>query len=87
MVKLDTTPFGAGAMRECLAMKKLSSHTTHRDWKRALNLVAKRYKAQKTAAQVCGRSPYLIPSPFLSAASSHLVPRTCSPFPPLCPPH
>ena len=56
MVKLDTTAFGAGAMRECLAMKKLSSHTTHRDWKRALNLVAKRYKNQKTAAQVCSLS-------------------------------
>jgi len=43
MVKLDDQPFGAGAMRECFAMKKLSQHTTQRDWKRAQNLVAKRY--------------------------------------------
>mmetsp|Transcript_2601 Transcript_2601/g.7375 ORF Transcript_2601/g.7375 Transcript_2601/m.7375 type:complete len:628 (+) Transcript_2601:74-1957(+) len=52
MVKMDDTPFGAGAMRECYAMKKLSSHTTHRDWKRALNLVAKRYKNPSTSAEV-----------------------------------
>ncbi len=52
MLKMDDVPFGAGAMRECFAVKKLSSHTTHRDWKRALNLVAKRYKNQKTLPQV-----------------------------------
>mmetsp|Transcript_26969 Transcript_26969/g.69935 ORF Transcript_26969/g.69935 Transcript_26969/m.69935 type:complete len:637 (-) Transcript_26969:333-2243(-) len=47
MVKLDDKPFGAGAMRECFAMKKLSQHTTLRDWKRAQNLVAKRYMRQQ----------------------------------------
>jgi hypothetical protein len=64
MVKLDDQPFGAGAMRECFAMKKLSQHTTQRDWKRAQNLVAKRYmKPQHPDVSLSCRlpPPLLIP--------------------------
>jgi len=46
LVKIESKPFAAGAMRECYAMKKLSTFSTavYRDWKRAPNFVAKRYK-------------------------------------------
>uniref|UniRef100_A0A383WC16 Alpha-type protein kinase domain-containing protein n=1 Tax=Tetradesmus obliquus TaxID=3088 RepID=A0A383WC16_TETOB len=46
LVKIEARPFAAGAMRECYAMKKLStfSSSVYRDWKRAPNFVAKRYK-------------------------------------------
>lgn len=46
LVKMEVKPFAAGAMRECYAMKKLSTFCTSvfRDWKRAQNFVAKRYK-------------------------------------------
>jgi len=46
LVKVESRPFAAGAMRECFAMKKLSTFTTnvYHDWKKAQNCVAKRYK-------------------------------------------
>lgn len=43
LVKMDNKPFAAGAMRECFAMKKLSTFAAHRDWARADNMVAKSY--------------------------------------------
>jgi len=46
LVKVEGKPFAAGAMRECFAMKKLSTFSTnvYHDWKKAQNCVAKRYK-------------------------------------------
>jgi len=47
LVKVEDKPFAAGAMRECFAMKKLStvaSLGTIMDWQRAQNCVAKHYK-------------------------------------------
>eukprot|EP00775_Hariotina_reticulata_P009172 gene9172-9339_t len=46
LVKLEPRPFAAGAMRECFAMKKLStfSSSVYRNWRRAHNFVAKKYK-------------------------------------------
>eukprot|EP00884_Botryococcus_braunii_P010320 jgi/Botrbrau1/1928/Bobra.0005s0031.1 len=46
LIKMEDKPFAAGAMRECYAVKKLSSfsNSLSLDWKRAANFVAKRYK-------------------------------------------
>lgn len=48
LVKIESRPFAAGAMRECYAMKKLSTFYTpaEQQWVRAPNCVAKRYKKQ-----------------------------------------
>ncbi|KAK3261151.1 hypothetical protein CYMTET_29931, partial [Cymbomonas tetramitiformis] len=42
VVKIENSPFAAGAMRECFAMKKLASISS--SWKKSANYVAKRYK-------------------------------------------
>lgn len=46
LVRMESKPFAAGAMRECYAFKKLSKmdHSVVKDWKKAQNCVAKRYK-------------------------------------------
>ncbi|KAF8055109.1 Eef2k [Scenedesmus sp. PABB004] len=46
LVRMEGRPFAAGAMRECYALKKLStfSSSVARDWRQAHNFVAKRYK-------------------------------------------
>lgn len=52
LVKIEEKPFAAGAMRECFAMKKLTS--MHGQWIKAGNYVAKRYKAP------CPRCPHTL---------------------------
>ncbi|GAX82885.1 hypothetical protein CEUSTIGMA_g10311.t1 [Chlamydomonas eustigma] len=46
LVRVESKPFAAGAMRECYAMKKLSTFggAVFHDWKKAQNCVAKLYK-------------------------------------------
>ncbi|GLI63916.1 hypothetical protein VaNZ11_007055 [Volvox africanus] len=46
LVKMESKPFAAGAMRECYAAKKLSTFTHNVDWHKAQNMVAKRYKKE-----------------------------------------
>ncbi|KAG2490554.1 hypothetical protein HYH03_010948 [Edaphochlamys debaryana] len=46
LVKMESKPFAAGAMRECFAAKKLSTFTHNTDWMKASNMVAKRYKKE-----------------------------------------
>ena len=41
LVKMEEKPFGAGAMRECFAMKKLSTFAPHRNWEEAQNMVVR----------------------------------------------
>lgn len=43
LVKMDTEPFGRGAMRECFRLKKLSNFVHTCNWATASNYVAKRY--------------------------------------------
>ena len=38
---MEEKPFGAGAMRECFAMKKLSTFAPHRNWEEAQNMVVR----------------------------------------------
>lgn len=80
-VKMDDIPFGAGAMRECYAMKKLSSHTTHRDWKRALNLVAKRYMNANASRQVCASLLAAAPPSLIPPSAHNPLNRSVSPWP------
>lgn len=52
LVKVESEPFACGAMRECFAMKKVSTFSSSiaLDWRHAANFVAKRYKKQVGSA-------------------------------------
>ncbi|CAF4949387.1 unnamed protein product [Rotaria sp. Silwood1] len=42
-VKIESKPFSHGSMRKCFRLKKLSVVSTHQDWERSSNCIAKRY--------------------------------------------
>lgn len=49
LVKVESKPFAAGAMRECFAMKKLSTFTHSTDWTKAQNTVGREGRRMDTA--------------------------------------
>jgi hypothetical protein len=74
LVKMEEKPFGAGAMRECYAMKKLSTFAPHRNWEEAQNMVVRAYVC--VGVCVCVATPLPNP-PTMSEKTSMKYPPAC----------